>query len=239
MIIGLRNGFVFICMPKCASNSVEEMLGPWSDWAIVQQPPLRHLTYRQYNTYLKPLLDDVYDTVDLQTVCLMREPVSWLYSWYRFGSRQQLQNPSHPNHAHSTAHLGFDEFVEGYIAPERAAFAENIPRQCDFVCDEDGNLKVDHLFKYEEISTLVRHFEKLLGAELQLGHLNVSPQVHARGPVRAFAFRAYNAVRRRFFKRASSEQFLKAKRPPPELSPDLTARLKRHLARDFELYAGL
>ena len=142
MQVSLKHRFVFLCTPKCASNSIEAMLRPYVDMDLQGSPSVRHTNVRQFRRYLEPYLVAVAPDTEFETVALIREPVSWLYSWYRFRARNALRTKKH---IHCTSHVTFGEFVVAYLADPQPAFAR-VGSQSDFLTDENGNLGVDHLF---------------------------------------------------------------------------------------------
>ena len=75
MLISTKYRFVFFCMEKCASNSIEEMLGPYCEIHLRGLPAVRHTDYLAYKKYVRPYLRDR-GIEDLETICLVREPVS-------------------------------------------------------------------------------------------------------------------------------------------------------------------
>jgi hypothetical protein len=93
MIVSQTHGFVFICLPKCASTSTEAILRPYADIMTGGRPDYKHMTYRKYERFLKPLMrSKLKNKSELpEVVCLFREPVDWLHSWYRYRQRNSLQ----------------------------------------------------------------------------------------------------------------------------------------------------
>ncbi|WP_432677506.1 hypothetical protein [Nioella aestuarii] len=106
----------------------------------------------------------------MELVAVMREPIDWLGSWYRYRSRPQLDGK--PN---STAGLSFDDFVDAWLEPTRPPFAE-VGSQAKFLSDDQGALAVDRLFRYDQIEGLVSFMEERLGTSLEVPRANVSPK---------------------------------------------------------------
>lgn len=92
MLISAKYNFVFLCTPKCASSSIETMLRRYSDISLVGPPFFRHTNYRIYSKYLKPYLMETGKIKNIETICLIREPLSWLHSWYRFRARHEIRD---------------------------------------------------------------------------------------------------------------------------------------------------
>ena len=68
----------------------------------------------------------------MELVAVMREPVDWLGSWYRYRSRPQLDGK-----ANSTRKISFDAFVDAWLSPDQPSFAQ-VGSQANFLCDEAG-----------------------------------------------------------------------------------------------------
>ncbi len=103
-------------------------------------------------------------------MAVIREPVDWLLSWYRYRGRKEIAGS--PN---STAEISFDQFVEAYLSKERPPFA-NVGSQSQFVSDAAGKIIVTHLFQYEQLPTLLAYLDARLKTELVLPNLNRSPK---------------------------------------------------------------
>lgn len=238
MLISTKFKFVFFCTPKCASNSIEAALKPYSNIRILGTPELRHTNYREYHRFLEPFLRDKVADSNIETVCLLREPLSWLYSWYRFRTRDELRDPSCPYHINSTAHIDFTEFVEAYISKQPPSFAQ-VGSQFDFVRDEADLFGIDRIFPYERIDDFIQHMSSKVGTPLSLRNLNVSPNTDssASQPSSLMGKFARKVGRRLIHnaKNADAESVGAPSRHQVELAPELMAALRKH-TQDFALY---
>lgn len=232
MLISVKHNFVFICNTKCASNSCEEMLKPYSDLQLIH-PRLRHSLYRQYEQCIKPLIKEQFDVENLETICVFREPVSWLYSWYRFRTRVELKNPSHPNHCRSTAGISFNEFLESYLSPNPKPYAE-FGNQSKVIRDATGEVKVDKLFPYERLDLLTEYMSAKVGAPLTLKAINVSPRTGHDN----FGTDLLRKARTRFLKKSSS-LFVPEAKQSIEVPEALLKALHAAIPEDFEVYNSL
>ncbi len=230
MLISETYGFVFLSMPKCASVAIETMLAPYSSISLLETSAFRHTNFREYQRYFKPYLKEKSSRSRFETVCLMREPVSWLDSWYRFRARDELKNLEHPNHQNSTAGVSFTEFIEAYMSEDPPAYAR-LGSQIDFVTDETGQIGVDTIFRYEMIDQFVLYMGGKIGERLVLRATNISPSGrHDSGYLKkAVALTRY--VRNRIGWRHPIRSKYTA-----ELPGDLRRSLCEYLAEEFELY---
>jgi len=169
MLIFLQPRLVLLSVPKTGTTALEQALAPRAEIVLRTRPEIKHLNLRQYLRRIRPLLEPL-GGPDFRTVAVIREPLDWLRSWYRFRARDELIG--HPN---STARISFQQFAEDYLRPgERPAYA-NLGRQSEFLLDHDGKIAVDHIFRYEAMPALVAFLSQHLGARVALPRRNVSP----------------------------------------------------------------
>ena len=90
----------------------------------------------------------------------LREPVSWLGSWYRYRQRDFLDGKPV-----STRGISFDAFVQGYLQGKRPDFA-NVGSQATFLAPRPNGTAITHLFRYEDAERLDRFLEDRLGVAL-------------------------------------------------------------------------
>jgi hypothetical protein len=187
MLIFWKERLVFLANTKTGSTSVERALEAMAHVSVQRPPALKHLTAVQYRDTLAPLLRGL--TGDgFTTVALMREPVDWLGSWYRYRQRDDI-----PYAPASTENLDFAAFVADYldgsvpgIVGDGGPVAGPLGSQADFLCDSAGTRLVDRVFRYENIAGFLRFLEDRLECEVTLPHLNVSPKgrMHLPDPLR-------------------------------------------------------
>lgn len=172
MLVFWKQRIVLLAVPKTGTTALEQALLPYASAAILDPPGQKHVSARQYRNRLANFFEQR-GKRPMDVVAVMREPVDWLGSWYRYRSRPQLDGK--PN---STAGISFDDFVTAWLSPSRPAFAE-IGSQANFLTDDKGGLAVDRLYRYDRIADLVQFMEDRLSTRLDLPRANVSPP----GPV--------------------------------------------------------
>ena len=174
MIAAPKYGFVFLAMPKCASSAIEAAVGSQGLFSLSRNP-LKHMAASEFEDLVAPLIDFAgYPRSSYETLCLFREPIDWLHSWWRYRSRPALADPHSPRHENYTGHVTFEEFIESYIR-EDADYAR-ITRQAQFVSDTAGRVCVDRIFKYEQSHDLLDYLKTKLGLEIAIDRVNVSPE---------------------------------------------------------------
>ena len=168
MLIFWKERLVFLATPKTGTTAIEAALESLANVAVQRPPALKHTTFRRYRRYLAPYLRSAAKE-EFTVVALMREPVSWLGSWYRFRQRADMAHPER-----STQGVSFDAFVDAYIGEARPEFA-SMGSQSAFLASGD-DAPGPQLFRYENIGAFVRYLEDRLDCEITLPRLNVSPE---------------------------------------------------------------
>ncbi|MGB5870753.1 MAG: hypothetical protein WBH04_11180 [Albidovulum sp.] len=169
MLIFWKERLVFLATPKTGSTSIETALESLAHVAIQRPPSLKHMSARKYNRHFAPLLN-ADGKARFTTVALMREPIDWLGSWYRYRQRPDIPNP-----ARSTKALSFDAAAQSYIDGTNGGNLA-VGSQGKFLGLEKGRTAVDQVFRYEAIDQFVHFLEDRLDCEITLPRLNVSPK---------------------------------------------------------------
>lgn len=170
MLIFVKPRIVLLSVPKTGTTALEQALSERAEIAFRGRPEIKHLNLRQYINKIRPLLQPL-GKPRFETVAVMREPLDWLGSWYRFRARDGLIGQ--PN---STAHLSFSRFVQDYLQPGERPSHARLGRQSEFLIDNDDRIAVDHIFRYEAMPALVDFLATRLGQAITLPRVNVSPE---------------------------------------------------------------
>ncbi|MEM1352939.1 MAG: gamma-glutamyl kinase [Pseudomonadota bacterium] len=156
MMVFFKPRLVFLSNPKTATTAYQAALGHRADLVISGPPGLKHASLRRYQRFIQPMYKKVLDA-DLEVLVVVREPISWLGSWYRYRRRSQLAG--HPN---STKYLSFDDFVRAYCLDLPPPCA-NVGAQEHFVKNAPKNRAADHIFAYENQDGLQRFLKERIG----------------------------------------------------------------------------
>ncbi|MGB3408115.1 MAG: gamma-glutamyl kinase [Jannaschia sp.] len=164
MLVFWKQHLVILATPKTGTTALEAALAPLADAAIVNPPGLKHCTVQKYRRELSGFFEQK-GRRPMQLVAVMREPVDWLGSWYRYRSRADLDGQ--PN---STAGMTFDDFIGAYLSDPQPDPAR-VGAQARFL--EGG---VDHLFRHDRQDDLLRFLAERLGPLPPFERRNVSPR---------------------------------------------------------------
>jgi hypothetical protein len=167
MLVFWKERLVYLATPKTGTTAVESALESMASVVIQRPPELKHTSVGRYWKHFAPYLTAAADE-DFLVVAVMREPIDWLGSWYRYNQRERMFRPER-----STAGISFDTFVEGYLSNPQPSYAD-VGRQSRFLRPERGP-GADRIFRYDDIGGFVRFLEDRLNCEIILPRLNVSP----------------------------------------------------------------
>jgi hypothetical protein len=170
MLVFYKERLVFLSVPKTGTTAYQSALAPHADIVVSDPPILKHAPVYRYNRFFRPMFEKACN-VEMELLAVMREPVSWLGSWYRY-----RQRPFMKGKANATFDLSFDDFVQGYIKGRKPAFAD-VGSQAKFLEPHPSGCHVTHLFRYEDQSGLRAFLEDRLDLSISLGAENVSPKL--------------------------------------------------------------
>jgi hypothetical protein len=168
MLVFWKARLVLLAVPKTGTTALEQALLAHADTAILNPPQQKHCTVRRYRNQLQKFFEQRGQR-QLELMAVVREPVGWLSSWYRYRARDEIRGTEN-----STAEMDFDSFVDAWLRDAPPEFAK-VGRQSRFVSDEDGSLGVDHLFRHDRLDQAVAFLEDRVKVKLDVGRSNVSP----------------------------------------------------------------
>ena len=170
MLVFWKQKLVILAVPKTGTTALAQALGHSADIVVNDPPELKHAPVYRYNRFFRPMFEKACGEDGMEIMAIMREPVSWLGSWYRYRQRNFLDG--RPT---STKGLSFDAFVTEYMREDRKAFA-NVGSQAKFLEPRPNGTKVSYLFRYESSAPMIEFLESRLDREIDLPRVNVSAQ---------------------------------------------------------------
>lgn len=175
MIAAPSRGFVFLAMPKAASTAVEHSFARYGEVLMRGRPTFKHINYAGFHRQVRPLLRSRgFDRDSYEVVCLFREPLDWLASWWRYRSRPELLDPEQRSHHNYTGGVSFDEFAVAYM--DRSEPWAQLGRPAKFVRQPNGTIGVDRIYRLEDLNELLTWLHRRVGKEVVVEPTNVSPQ---------------------------------------------------------------
>lgn len=171
MLIFYKERLAFLSVPKTGTTAYETALRDRADMVISEPAMLKHAPVYRYNRFLRPMFFNVCD-VELELLAVMREPISWLGSWWRYRQRPFMHGK--PN---STQGISFDDFVLAYLKGKKPGFAD-VGAQSKFLETQPNGTGITHLFKYEDQTGLQSFLSERLDVSFDLKPENVSPKIN-------------------------------------------------------------
>jgi len=170
MLVFWKENLVLLAVPKTGSTALEGALAPRASMVLRDPPHLKHAPCYRYKRFLKPFFAQAGGQKP-ELMAVVRNPVDWLGSWYRYRARADLIGQEN-----STRDVSFDEFVLEYCKGAPAPFA-NVGSQDKFLRINDGDIGAEHLFQYEQWDKVIGYLEERLGMTITLRQKNVSPKM--------------------------------------------------------------
>lgn len=189
MLVFYKEKIAFLSVPKTGSTAWQTALSDRADMVISAPPLLKHSPVYRYNRFFRPMFEKVCET-ELELMAIMRDPLDWLGSWYRYRRRPEMAGQPNATHA-----VSFDEFVQAYMKGDKPAYAE-VGNQLKFLEKRPNGVGVSHLFKYENQQRAIKFLENRLSMKITLQRENVSPTM---------AISISDRTRTRFMRKFSEE----------------------------------
>ena len=139
MLLSTSHNFLFIAVPKTASSSVELALQGYHN-ASRAEPLGKHALAMEVTDHLAPS-----ELAALFKFGFVRNPYSWMWSWYRFRQRPELSNPAHRHHDRYAGDMDFDEFMKVFNR------GQVFLKQSDFLFSHQDEQLVDFVGRFETL----------------------------------------------------------------------------------------
>ncbi|MEM9968779.1 MAG: gamma-glutamyl kinase [Pseudomonadota bacterium] len=170
MLVFYKERLAFLAVPKTGTTAYHSALKDHADVVISGPPELKHMPVYRYNRFMRPMFERACQA-ELELMAVMREPISWLGSWYRYRRRPEMKG-----HANSTHKVSFDDFIQAYASGAADGFA-NVGSQAQFLAPRPNGTAITHYFTYEDQPRLKAFLEDRLGLQFTLARENTSPNM--------------------------------------------------------------
>ena len=146
-IFSQSGGFLFISNTKVASSTIHHLLYPVAD-AVFYRPQLgKHFDYAQARDRLRGWGGP--EAATLYRFGVIREPVDWMRSWYKFRSRPDMRAASHARGQMAIPEdLDFEGFIDDVLAGVPEEYAR-IREQSHVFTDRAGQVQMDFLARFD------------------------------------------------------------------------------------------
>ena len=171
MLISIEHGFTFLCVPKSASTSIQSAIRGYCDIIFSGHPKVKHVDAQTYSDNILPLLPS---PKKIESFCVMRPPLEWLESWYRYRSRNELMSPEHPNHKNYTGNVSYNEFVKAYLSKGIQPHYARLASQYRFMQLINGEIGVDRIFTIDRMDLVSQYLSNKVGEKVFIDFENRS-----------------------------------------------------------------
>lgn len=166
MLIGVEKRFVFVANSKAASTSIEMALVNAAEIERRGSAQRKHIILRAALLKYDFLFGQKkYAPETFFKFGVMRDPVEWIQSWYRYRKGNKVAHPL----AEGTT---FEEFWHQRVAQSKKSGKKQVQR--DYFTRWNGEPLIDYIIPYD---ALPEHFETIttaLGINASLPHQNAS-----------------------------------------------------------------
>ncbi|MEO9682409.1 hypothetical protein [Tateyamaria sp.] len=163
MLIAVKKRFVFVANSKTASTSIDKAIMSECEIYRGGSPQNKHIFLRQAIKEYDFLFGrPKYAPSTFFKFGIIREPLSWVQSWYRY----RLGNGS------IDAGMTFQAFWDNKAGP--AARKGKRMKQSNFFTKHNGELLIDYLIPYEDLAAQFEKIGSQLGIQTSLPHKNKS-----------------------------------------------------------------
>lgn len=179
MIFLYQARLAILSQPKTGTTALDNALEGRASMAFKNPTSLKHMQYPKFMAFVAPLIRDVagLEREEYDVVSVMREPIDWLGSWYRYRTRDVLRDArKEKKRSNYTGDMSFEDFVLEVLKGkgQRKTFAK-VGNPCSVALSEDGAIGCDRIFPYEDLTELYDLIEMRTNKPLDIPKLNVSP----------------------------------------------------------------
>ena len=94
MLIGLEKRFIFVANTKTASTSIESVLTPHAEIRFAKTSAQKHIALSEIEATAPWIFKKAGGGIDtFFTFGVMRDPVEWIFSWFRYRKQAEVQAP--------------------------------------------------------------------------------------------------------------------------------------------------
>jgi len=83
VIVFIKENLAILANPKTGTTALEQAIGNNADLIVRNPSAMKHFTISQFNFRFRAMCEK-FSGSRIETMCLVREPVDWLGSWYRY-----------------------------------------------------------------------------------------------------------------------------------------------------------
>ncbi len=168
MIIAPSHGFVVLSLPKSASTSLDAALAPYHE-VVPGKAPEKHQNLVKFHLHTVPKIERLgFTREQYEVVCLFREPVAWLESWWRYRKRPTSEMRRADRW---TGDVPFEEFVRRFLTDKDATGIKGRPARF-LAGDPSRDIRIDRVFAVDRPDVWTAWFTAKVGAPVRVPRRN-------------------------------------------------------------------
>tara|TARA_B110000285_G_scaffold231454_1_gene300213 strand:+ start:60 stop:695 length:636 start_codon:yes stop_codon:yes gene_type:complete len=159
-------------MPKCASTSIERAISTLCNINFSGRARIKHINAQIFTEKILSAHQALLPSIQIESFCVMREPLQWIESWYKYRSREKFKKEHNRNY---TGHISYNDFITEYISKgTRKPFAK-IRTQYDFLKLRNGEIGIDLIFPLENMGLVEQFLFEKTNSKIIIPRINQSP----------------------------------------------------------------
>ena len=174
MLIFANQGLIVFALPKTGTTSIDTAIGNKATIRLkgTKGMGLKHINAKRFNKWNKALKQE-FPNQKFVSCCVMREPIDWISSWFRYRSRESLKNSSR-----YTGNLTFEEYLCNLCDryEKKSSKSLKLMGQSKFIIRKN-TIGIDRIFPYEKIDNFTQFISKKLDIKIELPKRNISPEL--------------------------------------------------------------
>ena len=172
MLVFVKESLIIYSMPKTGTTSIDQALANRSTirFSGTRNGGLKHISPSGFRKWEKAL-EKQYPDKKFESCCVMREPIEWLGSWYRYRTRDALKN--NPRYL---GNITFNQFVKNIcngkgVKPQ----SKNLFNFQSRFLTRENKLIINRIFPYDKFQLFISYLNNKFNTEINVPQTNVSP----------------------------------------------------------------
>ena len=172
MLIFANHGLIIYSVPKTGTTSIDKAIGMAATIRLsgTKNNGLKHINTKKFNKWAKTLKKEFPDQ-KFVSCCVMREPIDWISSWFRYRSREGIKD--RPNY---TGNFTFEEYLSNLCDRSEHKKFPVFRGQSKFIIRKN-KIAVDRIFPYAKMNNFIEYISEKLDKKIELPMKNISPEL--------------------------------------------------------------
>ncbi len=174
MLIFVNAGLIVYSVPKTGTTSIDSAIGSKAEIRLrgTKARGLKHISARRFIKWDKALKKE-FPNQKFVSCCVMREPIDWLASWFRYRTRDEIKKTKR-----YTGDMSFDDYLLKLCDKNEVGKRNEISLngQSKFLISKN-RIGIDRIFPYEKIDNFINFLSERLNRTIELPKQNISPEL--------------------------------------------------------------